>query len=129
MYECEGLVKIIACIEDPVVTETVLIHLKAKVGSQEQPSKFPPTRVTSFFTGMGSGIDRVTIKNIRVDATKGIAGSVRVQERTMGNFKCRAVGFRRFRTGGNAQRPALGISRCNFWMNNRERSFIFYGMI
>ncbi len=43
--KCKGSVKIIACIEDSVVIDKILAHLKAKEGKQESPfNRLPPSR-------------------------------------------------------------------------------------
>ncbi len=41
--ECGGAVKIIACIEDPVVIQKILDHLKTKAETSE-PSPLPESR-------------------------------------------------------------------------------------
>ncbi len=41
--ECGGAVRIIACIEDPVVIEKILTHLDAKAPEPEA-SRLPPCR-------------------------------------------------------------------------------------
>lgn len=40
---CGGAVRIIACIEDPVVIEKILAHLLAKAGESDAP-RLPPCR-------------------------------------------------------------------------------------
>jgi hypothetical protein len=40
---CGGAVRIIACIEDPVVIEKILAHLDAKASEPEAPRR-PPSR-------------------------------------------------------------------------------------
>ena len=40
---CGGHVKIIACIEDPVVIETILTHLDSKNATADAP-RLPPSR-------------------------------------------------------------------------------------
>ena len=47
--KCKGPVKIIASIEDPVVIEKILAHLRAKEGGAKEddrnpPATLPPTR-------------------------------------------------------------------------------------
>jgi hypothetical protein len=43
--KCKGPVKIIACIEDPLVIEKILAHLKNKEANQASPStRLPPPR-------------------------------------------------------------------------------------
>jgi len=45
--ECKsakGAVKIIACIEDPVVIRKILVHLKVRATEQESPTTLPPSR-------------------------------------------------------------------------------------
>ena len=51
--KCQGPVKIIACIEDPLVIKKILDHLKAKEGKQEtNTSWLPPTRAPPWLPGM-----------------------------------------------------------------------------
>lgn len=50
--KCKGAVKIIACIEDPVVIEKILAHLKARAGEQESPTTLPPGRAPPRLPGL-----------------------------------------------------------------------------
>lgn len=54
--QCKGPVKIIACIEDPVVIEKILAHLKAKTGKQLQPATLPPPRGPPRLPGLDQGL-------------------------------------------------------------------------
>ena len=43
--KCKGPVRIVACIEDPVVIEKILNHLKAKEANDASPiTRLPPPR-------------------------------------------------------------------------------------
>ncbi len=55
--KCKGPVKIIACIEDPVVIEKIQAHLKAKEGEQDaQSNRLPPTRAPPWLIEIDQGL-------------------------------------------------------------------------
>jgi hypothetical protein len=55
--KCQGPVKIIACIEDPVVIGKILNHLKAREASRSHPStQLPPPRAPPLLTGWEQGL-------------------------------------------------------------------------
>ena len=54
--KCQGPVKIIACIEDPVIIKKILDHLKKKESDQDQPATLPPTRAPPWLPGMDQGL-------------------------------------------------------------------------
>ena len=54
--KCKGPVKILACIEDPIIIEKILTHLRAKDSSQEQPATLPPTRAPPWLPQLDQGL-------------------------------------------------------------------------
>jgi len=42
--KCQGPLKIITCIEDPVIIKKILDHLKKKESDQDQPATLPTAR-------------------------------------------------------------------------------------
>ncbi|OAC29949.1 transposase [Escherichia coli] len=55
--KCQGPVKVIACIEDPVVIDKILNHLKAKEAKQVSPStQLPPPRAPPLLPGWEQGL-------------------------------------------------------------------------
>jgi ribosomal protein S27E len=54
--KCKGPVKVIACIEDPVVIEKILAHLRAKEVDQESLTTLPPTRAPPWLPGRDQGM-------------------------------------------------------------------------
>ena len=55
--KCKGPVKVIACIEDPVVIEKILNHLKAKETTESLPStQLPPPRAPPLLPGWEPGL-------------------------------------------------------------------------
>ena len=55
--KCQGPVKIIACIEDPLVIKKILDHLKAKeAGQGSQPNQLPPSRAPPLLPGWDQGL-------------------------------------------------------------------------
>lgn len=54
--KCKGPVKIIACIEDPVVIEKILAHLKGKEDYEESSTTLPPTRAPPWLPGLDQGL-------------------------------------------------------------------------
>ena len=55
--KCKGPVKVIACIEDPVVIDKILNHLKAKEAKQVSPStQLPPPRAPPLLPGWEQGL-------------------------------------------------------------------------
>jgi hypothetical protein len=55
--KCKGPVKIIACIEDPIVIEKILNYLKVKEVRQTSPStQLPPPRAPPLLPGWEQGL-------------------------------------------------------------------------
>ena len=54
--QCQRPVKIIACIEDPVVIEKILAHQKVKVGDQASSNNLPPLRGPPWLPGLDQGL-------------------------------------------------------------------------
>jgi len=55
--KCKGPVKVIACIEDPVVIDKILNHLKAREAKQASPStQLPPPRAPPLLPGWEQGL-------------------------------------------------------------------------
>ena len=55
--QCKGPVKIIACIEDPIVIEKILNHLKAKEAVEFPPStRRHPPRAPPWLPGLDQGL-------------------------------------------------------------------------
>ena len=54
--QCKGPVKIIACIEDPIVIEKILAHLKVKEGKHAPSNTLPPTRAPPPFPAWDQGL-------------------------------------------------------------------------
>lgn len=55
--KCKGPVKVIACIEDPIVIEKILNHLKAREANPPLPStQLPPPRAPPLLPGWEQGL-------------------------------------------------------------------------
>jgi hypothetical protein len=55
--KCKGPVKVIACIEDPIVIEKILNHLQARKANPTLPSTLlPPPRAPPLLPGREQGL-------------------------------------------------------------------------
>lgn len=54
--KCQGPVKIIACIEDQLVIEKILAHLKGKESDKESSTTLPPTRAPPWLPDLDQGL-------------------------------------------------------------------------